>query len=156
MNSQSLMIYTLIFLVNMYLNSILFKFQSGLLSALPYFLMWVFTLVCGAMATFLRTKDVRSEFIRKGFNTLGHVGPALGLIGLSFSGCNSEEAIFWFCLAVMLNGASNSGFQVNHVELSSNYSGTLMGVTNTAANMAGFMAPYVTGLIIDENVSCNI
>ena len=122
------------------------------MSALPYFLMWVFTLVCGAMATFLRTKDVRSEFIRKGFNTLGHVGPALGLIGLSFSGCNSEAVIFWFCLAVMLNGASNSGFQVNHVELSSNYAGTLMGVTNTAANMAGFMAPYVTGLIIDENV----
>ena len=65
----------------------------------------------------------------------------------------STAVIFWFCLAVMLNGASNSGFQVNHVELSSNYSGTLMGVTNTAANMAGFMAPYVTGLVIDGNVS---
>ena len=96
---------------------------------------------------------MRCDIIRKGFNTLGHVGPALGLIGLSFSGCDRMAVIFWFCLAVMLNGASNSGFQVNHVELTSNYSGTLMGVTNTAANMAGFMAPYVTGLVIDGNVS---
>merc|ERR1719189_3503939 len=56
------------------------------------------------------------------------------------SGCNAEWSF-------------NSGFQVNHVELTSNYSGTLMGVTNTAANMAGFMVPYVTGLIIDGNDS---
>jgi len=147
--------YTLLTEMPTYLSSI-HHFNitsSGLLSALPYFLMWAFTLVCGGIATFLRSRDVRSDIIRKGFNTLGHVGPALGLIGLSFSGCDSTAVIFWFCLAVMLNGASNSGFQVNHVELSSNYSGTLMGVTNTAANMAGFMAPYVTGLVIDGNDS---
>ena len=126
------------------------------MSALPYFLMWVFTVICGALATYVRSKDVSSEIIRKSFNTLGHIAPALGLVGLSFSGCDSRLVIFWFCLSVMLNGASNSGFQVNHAELTSNYAGTLMGVTNTAANMAGFMAPYVTGLIIDGNVSTYI
>ena len=115
--------------------------------------MWAFTLICGALGTYLRSKDVSSEVVRKAFNTLGHIGPALGLIGLSFSGCDSTAVIFWFCLSVMLNGAANSGFQMNHVELSSNYAGTLMGVTNTAANMAGFMAPYFTGLVIDGNVS---
>ena len=126
------------------------------MSALPYFLMWVFTIICGALATYVRSKDVSSEIIRKSFNTLGHIAPALGLVGLSFSGCDSRLVMFWFCLSVMLNGASNSGFQVNHAELTSNYAGTLMGVTNTAANMAGFMAPYVTGLVIDGNVSTYI
>ena len=139
------------------IQSFLFLFiQSGLLSALPYFLMWVFTIICGALATYVRSKDVSSEIIRKSFNTLGHIAPALGLVGLSFSGCDSRLVMFWFCLSVMLNGASNSGFQVNHAELTSNYAGTLMGVTNTAANMAGFMAPYVTGLVIDGNVSTYI
>ena len=139
---------------NIYLTLIYsFQFQSGLLSSLPYFLMWGFTLFCGTLATYLRSKDFRSETIRKCFNTLGHIGPALGLIGLSFAGCDKNLVIFWFCLAVMLNGAANSGFQVNHVELSANYAGTLMGITNTAANIAGFAAPYVTGMIIHGSVS---
>ena len=114
--------------------------------------MWGFTISCGNFVSYLRSKEFRSEVIRKTFNTIGHIGPALGLIGLSFSGCNQIVVVTFFCMAVMLNGAANSGFQVNHVELSSNYAGTLMGVTNTAANLAGFAAPYVTGIIIQEEV----
>jgi len=125
--------------------------SSGLLSALPYFLMWTFSIFCGLVASRLRSREVRSDVIRKSFNTIGHLGPALALIGLSFSGCNRSLVIFWFCLAVMLNGAANSGFQVNHVELSPKFAGTLMGITNTAANMAGFAAPQLTGVVIHEN-----
>ena len=88
--------------------------QSGLLSALPYFLMWTFSIFCGLLASRLRSQEVRSDVIRKSFNTIGHLGPALALIGLSFSGCNRSLVIFWFCLAVMLNGAANSGFQVKN------------------------------------------
>ena len=91
---------------------ILILLQSGLLSALPYFLMWAFSIFCGLVASKLRSKEVRCDVIRKSFNTIGHFGPALALIGLSFSGCNRSLVIFWFCLAVMLNGAANSGFQV--------------------------------------------
>ena len=85
--------------------------------------MWGATIFCGNLAAYLRSKDIRSEYIRKLFNTIGHIGPALGLLGLSFSGCNHNLVIFWFCMSVMLNGASNSGFQVNHVELSAKYAG---------------------------------
>jgi len=42
--------------------------------------------------------------------------------------------------------------QVNHVDLSPNYAGTLMGLTNTAANVCGFLAPYVAGVITQGNV----
>ena len=77
--------------------------------------MWTFSIFCGLVASRLRSREVRSDVIRKSFNTIGHLGPALALIGLSFSGCNRSLVIFWFCLAVMLNGAANSGFQVkNH------------------------------------------
>ena len=47
-------------------------------------------------------------------------------------------------------------FQVNHVELSPKFAGTLMGITNTAANMAGFAAPQLTGVVIHENVGYNL
>lgn len=43
-------------------------------------------------------------------------------------------------------------FQFNHVDLSPNYAGTLMGITNCFANICGFVTPYVTGAIINDNV----
>ena len=62
----------------------------------------------------------------------------------SFVGCNPSMAVLWLVVSVGLNGASYSGFQGNHMELSPNYAGTLMGITNTIANCSGFIAPYVT------------
>ncbi len=43
-------------------------------------------------------------------------------------------------------------FQVNHVDLSPTYAGTLMGITNTFANVCGFLAPYVAGAVTNGNV----
>ncbi len=42
--------------------------------------------------------------------------------------------------------------QVNHVDLSPTYAGTLMGITNTFANVCGFLAPYVAGAVTNGNV----
>ena len=43
--------------------------------------------------------------------------------------------------------------QINHVELSPNYAGTLMGLTGAVANTAGFISPYIVGVVVEENVS---
>lgn len=42
--------------------------------------------------------------------------------------------------------------QLNHGELSPNYAGTLFGMTNTVANVCGFVTPFVTGYITQDNV----
>ena len=38
------------------------------------------------------------------------------------------------------------------MDLAPNYAGTMMGITNTIGNFAGFVAPYITGLIINGQV----
>ena len=43
--------------------------------------------------------------------------------------------------------------QMNHAELSPNYSGILFGITNTVASFSGFLAPIVFGVITTDNVS---
>jgi hypothetical protein len=43
--------------------------------------------------------------------------------------------------------------QLNHVELSPNYAGTLFGITNMFANLTGFITPLVAGTITNYNVS---
>ena len=88
---------------------------------------------------------------RKLMQTIGQMTPAVGLLGLSFVGCNPTMAVVWLCISVGFNGASYSGFQGNHMELSPNYAGTLMGITNMLANVAGFVTPYVAGVLVNNN-----
>ena len=84
--------------------------------------------------------------------TIGQVTPAVGLLGLSYlTGCNSESAVMWLVISVGFNGASYSGYQCNHMELSPNYAGTLMGITNMIGNFAGFITPYVAGVLVNNN-----
>lgn len=45
-----------------------------------------------------------------------------------------------------------SGNQMNHIALSPHYAGTMYGITNAAANICGFLAPYAIGLIIEGQV----
>ncbi len=45
-------------------------------------------------------------------------------------------------------GATYAGNQMNHISLSPKYAGTMYGITNGAANMFGFIAPYIVGVII--------
>ena len=49
---------------------------------------------------------------RKICNSVGFVGPALGLLALAYSGCNYVASGVFLCLAIGFNGAVYSGFQV--------------------------------------------
>ena len=42
--------------------------------------------------------------------------------------------------------------QINFTELSPNYAGTLMGISNGVATICGFVAPMVAGYITNDNV----
>ena len=47
---------------------------------------------------------------------VAHIGPALGMVGLAFTGCNQILAVFWITLATTLSGAAYSGYQVSRSE----------------------------------------
>lgn len=44
-------------------------------------------------------------------------------------------------------------FQVNHIDISPNFAGTMMSLSNFVANMIASLAPIVTGLILTDVVS---
>jgi hypothetical protein len=78
--------------------------------------MWIFSIISGLVADFLITSNyITRTTSRKLFNTFGLLCPALGLIWLSFAGCNSAMAVAALCVAVGLNGAVYSGFQARCV-----------------------------------------
>lgn len=107
--------------------------QNALLSALPYFVMMCMSFILSPFADWLTNKRIlKVEFSRKLFNTIGLWGPMLALIALSFitSQEQSTIAVTLVTIAVGINAATYLGFQINHIDLSPNHSGTLMGITN--------------------------
>ena len=84
---------------------------------------------------------------------IGFVSPAIGLTIVTFIGCNPAIAVFLLCVSLMLEGTCLSGFNVNHLELSPNYAGTLRGATSTVANICGFVTPTLAGALTQGQVS---
>lgn len=62
------------------------------------------------------------------------------------------KAIAAMVVTATLTAGKVSGYVVNIGDLSPNYAGTLMGISNTIANIPGFLAPLVNGVIIGEKV----
>jgi len=84
------------------------------------------------------------------------LGAALALIAASYSGCDRVLTVALLTVAAGVSGAAYGGYSINHIDIASNHAGVLMGITNTFANMNGFAAPYVAGLIVNENVIYNL
>ncbi|XP_008559447.1 putative inorganic phosphate cotransporter [Microplitis demolitor] len=137
-----------------YMNSAMgYKIQeNGIVSALPYLAAWLL----GFPISFTADKLVKGgytslESIRKIANTIGECIPALALIGLSFiTSEHRNVAVGVLIMSVAFNVAVFSGHQMNHMDLSPNFAGTLMGITNAAANICGIMAPLIYGVIVSD------
>lgn len=85
---------------------------------------------------------------------LGLVVPAIALV--FFGNCGSDEhekAIVLLVVSVGVNSAIFCGFNVNHMDISPNHAGTLMGITNGFSNICGIIAPLVVQFVVTNEVS---
>ncbi|KAG8235197.1 hypothetical protein J437_LFUL015291 [Ladona fulva] len=123
--------------------------KNGSLSAVPYLVMWIFSIFISWVSDkALERKMFSIGTARKIGNSIAHWGPGLALIGLGFAPSDDPMLpLGLLILSVGLNGASFVGFQVNHIDLSPNFAGTLMGITNCVANIMSILAPIIAGKI---------
>lgn len=145
--------YTLLIQAPTYLSNILhFDLnQNGLLSALPNLMLSTVSIFASILADKLRkTGKFRISTIRKTFNTIGFIGPAICLAIVAFIGCRPLIIVILLCLALGLNGFAFSGFIATHVDMSPDFAGTLYGFTNFFANFPGFLVPAYVGWIIHD------
>lgn len=73
----------------------------------------------------------------------------LGLIDSS----NKGAVIALLIIAVGINSAIYCGYQVNHIDIAPNHAGTLMGITNGAANILSICAPLLVQFVVTNEVS---
>ncbi|CAL4122351.1 unnamed protein product [Meganyctiphanes norvegica] len=126
--------------------------QNSFMSALPYLIMWIFSIFIGHLADFLISKRYISKTTsRRLFNSIGTYCPMICLVGAGYAGCDSTLVITLLTLAVGINGGIYSGYMLSHLDLAPNFAGTLMGITNTVATAPGFLAPQLVGHLISGN-----
>ncbi|KAG8179636.1 hypothetical protein JTE90_007366 [Oedothorax gibbosus] len=145
--------YTFLTELPTYLSSILhFDIKSdGFLSALPYLLQAVVGWLTSFAADWVRRKQYATvSTIRKVSNSIGFFGPAVCLCGVAWAGCSPGPSVLFLTLAMGFNGATYSGYMVTHVDMAPHYAGTLMGMTNCFATIAGFLAPKVVGALTES------
>ncbi|XP_045536591.1 putative inorganic phosphate cotransporter [Papilio machaon] len=127
---------------------------NGLLSALPFLVMWFTNFFFSWAADKLIVKKIFSVTqTRKLANSLGSIPAAVGLVVLAFV---PKELVIVECVLVILCGfkvASHVGVFVNHIDISPNFSGTMMSLSNFMSNLCGSLAPIVAGFILTDVTS---
>ncbi|XP_063597895.1 putative inorganic phosphate cotransporter [Penaeus indicus] len=103
--------------------------ENGVISALPFLLRYTGALTWSNLGDWL----------------IPMWGPGVLIIGVVYSGCNSQAIVTLICLALFFNGAVTASITVNHTDIAPNFSGTLFGIANTLCSFGGFSVPVMVG-----------
>ncbi|XP_050689349.1 putative inorganic phosphate cotransporter [Eriocheir sinensis] len=126
--------------------------SNGMMSALPYLIKCCYSLsFCLLMDRATSRGKLSVLSVRRLSSMLATYIPAVALVGMCFVGCNSVAAVAVVSAAISVTGSSYCGLFCSHQDISPHFSGTLYGITNTAGNIMGFLAPAVIGLITYNN-----
>eukprot|EP00041_Stephanoeca_diplocostata_P016949 m.336477 g.336477 ORF g.336477 m.336477 type:complete len:527 (-) comp20537_c0_seq2:120-1700(-) len=124
--------------------------DGGLDATLPYVSIFLTALGIGPLTDWLRkAKGVRTGVARRVNTTVAF---ALGASCLALTGFSGKlfptqqraAAVGFITVAQGGLGVAMGGFGVNHLDIGPRYSGVLMGITNTAATIPGFVGPIIT------------
>lgn len=84
------------------------------------------------------------------------MGPALGIIAVSYSGCDKVWTVAGFTIGMTLMGTYVSSLQVNPLDLSPNYAGMLTAIVGTIGSLFGIVAPKIVDVMLPNVCSTNI
>ncbi|XP_050443635.1 putative inorganic phosphate cotransporter isoform X2 [Adelges cooleyi] len=126
--------------------------SNGFLSALPYLTTWMTMLVFSWISDCISKKNCISNTVqRKMWNSISHWGGALALFSLYMFDTSVTGAMFLLTAALTLNSGVFTGFLSNHLDLAPNFAGTLMGITNSLANLTAIAGSLLVGFIVTES-----
>lgn len=121
--------------------------EAAWYSAIPWAMMATLGFIAGVSSDFLIDSGLSVTTVRKIMQSIGFLGPALALLGVSASPTASIAAA-WLTAAVGLSAFSQAGFLVNFQEIAPRYAGVLHGVANTAGTMGAIISTIGTGYFI--------
>ncbi|XP_014223244.1 putative inorganic phosphate cotransporter [Trichogramma pretiosum] len=133
-----------------YMDSVLkYSIQNnGYLSSLAYLFMWIGSLITSFIADWsIAASYLTITQVRKIGSTIALIGPGLCIVGASYAGCDRVFVMVLFTVGMALMGTALPGIMVNVLDLSPNYAGTLMALTNGISALTGVVAPCIVGAL---------
>ncbi|KAM3956042.1 putative inorganic phosphate cotransporter [Aphomia sociella] len=130
--------------------------HNGVLSALPYLALFILSLPFGFASDFiLKKKWLSITANRKIFNSIGAYGPAIALIGLSYTPADAVTATSLLVVVVGINAGHFAGYLLVHIDMAPNFAGQMMGITNFFANIVSLITPLAAGAILKDESDPN-
>ncbi|XP_030754260.1 putative inorganic phosphate cotransporter isoform X1 [Sitophilus oryzae] len=126
--------------------------DNGIWNSVPYAAMWVVSMAGGWICDWLILKGYMTVTgARRFFTCFAAVGPAIFIMAASYAGCNTTLAVWMFTVAMGFMGTFYCGMKVNALDLSPNFAGIIMAITNGIGAGAGIITPYLTGALTEEH-----
>ncbi|XP_050295549.1 putative inorganic phosphate cotransporter [Anthonomus grandis grandis] len=126
--------------------------SNSILSCLPYFMLFLFGFPLAFLSDYITNNGYISQTnSRKLFNFLGLFLPSIALVMVGYVRPDqATKAVWLLILAVSLGSLTNCGWAVNHMDLSPNFAGPLMGICNGAANIMAIFAPLSVQFLVKD------
>ncbi|KAJ8901650.1 hypothetical protein NDN08_003857 [Rhodosorus marinus] len=129
--------------------------KSAFVSILPWLSMFTFANAGGFIADFLYANGLTLTKVRKLMQTIGFMGPAV-FLGLTARTADPILGVLFMTLALGLGSFSQSGVYANHQDIGPEYSGILLGISNTFAALPGIIGVALTGFILEGTGSWDL
>uniref|UniRef100_A0A1B0FK41 Major facilitator superfamily (MFS) profile domain-containing protein n=1 Tax=Glossina morsitans morsitans TaxID=37546 RepID=A0A1B0FK41_GLOMM len=122
--------------------------SNGFYATFPFIAMWISSVSHGFVADILIKKNYMSiTNVRKMMTTLAAIFPAVFLILASYAGCHRPMVVMFFTLTLFAMGGYYAGMKLTPVDLSPNYAGTIMAISNGSGAIIGWLSPYLVGVL---------
>lgn len=122
--------------------------KNGYFSSLVYIFMWVGGNTSPWLADYLISSGkVSTTRVRKFFSITALLCSSIFVISASYAGCDYMRVVWLLMIALTFLGTAFPGVMVNPLDLSPNYAGTLMAMTNGISALSGFVSPYIVGVL---------
>ncbi|XP_001602071.1 putative inorganic phosphate cotransporter [Nasonia vitripennis] len=142
--------YTIMSDLPKYMHSVLKLpvYLNGYASSMHQIGSWLFCMLMSWLSDWLVAKDHATiTTVRKMNTAISSLGPGCLLVAAMYAGCNVAAAITLITIGLTLTGSAVPGIKVNVLDLSPNYAGTLMGISNGIGAVTGVLAPYTVGVL---------
>ena len=104
----------------------IYYFQNGFISALPYLSSCLFSIPWSRFADWLiASKTLSRTNVRKLSTSVGLMLPAIALLLLAFANCDHTLPVIYLCIASGIGGATVSGLDVRPSHITRNHNITI-------------------------------
>ncbi|XP_021924654.1 putative inorganic phosphate cotransporter isoform X2 [Zootermopsis nevadensis] len=130
--------------------------KSSWFTSLPYLGQWIFASIYGTFAdTLLKRKKMSLLGVRRMSIVISHLLPAISLVALSLTGCNTTLAVAILTIAVTVIGSYASGFFQSPMDVAPNFAGSLTGVMNAIGSITPIISTPIAGAVLQNDSTTN-